>query len=503
MRISSMERMGRMESRGYKDKMNNRVISKNRAGGYLTVFLSLILTVMIAFCLLLINGVQENTAYMEAECITDIGMNCIFAEYHRELLNQYELLFIDTSYGTPYASYENTEAHLQAYLEKNTEKEDVFLDGMYRDILGLTVKNVSFTEVSCASDDGGKVLRRQAVDVMRQKIGVTHIEQVTDWVGTAEEYDLTTRDLLEDKKKIEDGLSEWNIALDEETMERVGLGNEVVSIWEAGILNFMAKREELSGSKILLDNYLTHREIQKGTGLSALLSYQETMEDELLFREYILEYTGHYHDEKENGLLKYQTEYIMIGTESDVENLKMVAKDILNIRGAANYVSFLQDDTKKLAAETLAKLIASMLGVPESEKLFRILIGLLWSMTEAVYDVTELLRDKEIPLIKEPEEWCFSVEGILSTYSLWKWIDAVEGDDLEGLSYGDYLRILLYFKDTEGITYRLMDLMEMDIRQTQGNALFRMDGCVDGVHAVVTYEDKNKKIYEIERSYCY
>lgn len=56
--------------------------------GYLTVFLSLILSVMISLCLVLILGARENTRRMEVECVTDIGMNNILAEFHRELLNQ-------------------------------------------------------------------------------------------------------------------------------------------------------------------------------------------------------------------------------------------------------------------------------------------------------------------------------------------------------------------------------------------------------------------------------
>ena len=73
--------------------------------GYLTVFFSLILTVMISLCLALLFGVKRNTGRMEGECITDVAMNSVLAEFHRELLNQYNLFFVDSSYGTSYCSY--------------------------------------------------------------------------------------------------------------------------------------------------------------------------------------------------------------------------------------------------------------------------------------------------------------------------------------------------------------------------------------------------------------
>ena len=68
--------------------------------GYLTVGLSLCLAVLLSLCLTLIDGVRRNGARLEIECITDIGMHSIMAEYHRELMRQYNLFAIDSSYGT-------------------------------------------------------------------------------------------------------------------------------------------------------------------------------------------------------------------------------------------------------------------------------------------------------------------------------------------------------------------------------------------------------------------
>ena len=58
----------------------------NRVQGiksYLTVYLTLTLTLILSLCLALIEGVRQNAIFLEAECVTDIGLNSIFAEYHR------------------------------------------------------------------------------------------------------------------------------------------------------------------------------------------------------------------------------------------------------------------------------------------------------------------------------------------------------------------------------------------------------------------------------------
>lgn len=66
---------------------------------YLTVTLALCLAVILSLFLTLIDGVRRNGARLEAECVTDIGLQSIMAEYHRELMKQYNLFAIDSSYG--------------------------------------------------------------------------------------------------------------------------------------------------------------------------------------------------------------------------------------------------------------------------------------------------------------------------------------------------------------------------------------------------------------------
>ena len=89
-----------------------------RGNAYLTVYLTMCLAVLLPLCLTLIDGARRNGAAMEAVCAAEVGMQNIFAEYHRELLRQYNLFAIDSSYGTENSGRANTEAHLRDYLDK-------------------------------------------------------------------------------------------------------------------------------------------------------------------------------------------------------------------------------------------------------------------------------------------------------------------------------------------------------------------------------------------------
>ena len=103
--------------------------------GYLTVYVALTLTVMVSLCLVLIEGVRRHTIAFESECVMDIGMDSVLAEYHRVLLERYGLLMVDTSYGTDYPSYYNTP--ISVILQSLRFTNQAFLSGICLILAGL------------------------------------------------------------------------------------------------------------------------------------------------------------------------------------------------------------------------------------------------------------------------------------------------------------------------------------------------------------------------------
>lgn len=481
--------------------MENRAITKE-TDGYLTVFLSLILSIMLSLCLPLVLGVRENSRLMEIECVTDIGMNNILAEYHRELLRQYNLFFIDTSYGTANASYNRTAAHLQEYIACNLGDKEIFLSALYRNLLKLEAGGIEITAVSVASDDGGAVLRRQAVDVMYQHIGISYLKQVENWVNVTQEYGLDTRDVLQERKESIKQLAEWDVFGEgegEAAEAAKDLGNGVVSIWEAGVLSFVIKElETLSTCEIDVQQYLSSRQRLQGTGMNPAVTFQDGFWEQLVFHEYILAYTGRYTQEKEDSILKYQTEYILSGKSGDVENLKSVVYKLLGIRAAANLIHLLSSEEKCMLAEAASAAIAAIFTIPEAEPVLTAVLILTWAMAESLYDVSRLLGGSRVPLLKTEADWHYGLEAIFDFSGS---LDG--GEETTGLSYDDYLRVLLCLQDKQVTTYRLMDIMEMDIRRTPGNGSFQMDGCIDSLTATIVYNSADGKSYSVSSSHGY
>ena len=87
--------------------------------GYVTVYLSLSLLVMLSLIFTLIEGIRMQTIRFQTECVMDMGLSSIFAEYHRKLWEQYDLLAMDTTYGYEQADEERTASHLRQYMNMN------------------------------------------------------------------------------------------------------------------------------------------------------------------------------------------------------------------------------------------------------------------------------------------------------------------------------------------------------------------------------------------------
>lgn len=474
-------------------------VREGLGNGYLTVFLTLILTVMLSFSLTLIVSAGENTRRFAAECVTDIGMNSILAEYHRELLEQYNVFFTDISYGTQVVAYKNMTEHLKNYINHNLQGDDLFMQGVYGNLIHMELDNIAVNGALSACEEGGISLRRQAVDAVKQDVGITYLEKTGDWLAAIQNSGIMDINLLEKQKETEEKVVELTGKKMGTLFEKEEQEDSAVTFYEAGILNLVADKEELSSREITLSQYASHRVHFKSGGLSVPEGYADDFWDELFFHEYLMSYTGRYGKAKENSGLAYETEYLLAGKAKDIDNLKAAAGQILAIRGGANLIALMQDEGKKQYAQILAFSMASALGMPEAAEVLEELLEIIWAMAEALYDVSALLQGGRIPVIKQPEEWHYSMENALNFVKP----EAEQTKITDGLSYEDYLRILLCFHGKEELTMRMADVMEMNIRNTPGNENFCMDGCFEAFRVQIVYRGERDKTYTIDRTYGY
>lgn len=474
--------------------------------GYLTVYLSLSLALILSLVLTMVEGARLSTVRMEAECAGDIAMNSVLAEFHRELLEQYDLLFVDMSYGAGTCRIENSAGHLRTYMQKNfTGQEDRLFP--VRDWLSLTVDKAAIKEYSLASDDGGNVMKAQALVYMKGASAEGAAAGILEQIGEVQSLGLDTRDIAGERNSIQGQIDEVELPTKEDEngeQKEISLDNPADKVNEARsslLLSLLLGGESagISGAAADTDQYISHRERMKGSGPPPGYRQPDGAVNQLLFDAYLFDKCGWYGNEMEKSLIKYQIEYIIAGNGSDMKNLEKIAERLLAWREVANVIYILSDSAKCAEAEALALTLTAVLQVPALAEPVKYSILFAWAFLESMYDVRSLLKGGKVPIMKTSADWKTGI-GQVAGFSG----NMPEGETGgQGLDYKDYLRIMLYLEQGEAKNMRAMDIMEMDIRQTPGNSRFRMDGCFDSFLSELSVESGFGYRFEIQKRYSY
>lgn len=210
---------------------------------------------------------------------------------------------------------------------------------------------------------------------------------------------------------------------------------------------------------------------------SAQFHEDSSTETNLLEKLVIDEYCGIFLTSflsEEDKAVKYELEYLNAGKNTDEENLKQTAAQILMVREGMNLVHIFTDSKKREEAKALAGIIAGVTGTEPLVQVIMFFIIGIWALGEAILDLKLLLEGKKVPFLKTRDTWNLSLDGLLE---LGKQGSLSEGKDQgQGLDYTAYLKLLLITKHTGLVCFRLMDVIQMNIRRSQDS--FRMADCV-------------------------
>ncbi len=474
-----------------------------RKGG-ITVFLTSMLLLFVTLVSACVEAVRFYAVGVEAECAVSMGMDSIFAEYHRGLLERYDLFFIDSSYGREQPSYHLTEAHLWDYVSANLSAGDVPVRNG-RDFLNMHLEGVSITQAALATDCAGRDVKYQAVSYMRERAGLGLVEEIQMQMDTVYGNGLDVRDVERETEEIQaqiDGTPLPEQQLEDGSFVKVNVDNPADSVNEGrfqGILYLVAEQDRLSGQTINSDNYVSSRTLSTGTG-PACGGESFSFVDEVLFGEYLMEKCGNYRKPSMEGALQYELEYILAGKNSDIENLRWVAGRLILFREAANAVYLYSDRVKVAEADAMAWGLAIVSLEPSLQPLIKHSILLAWAYAESVLDVRRLFSGKSVPLLKSRETWRLSLEHMLDYLGH---LGSADDREEDGLSYEDYLRLLLLLEKEDIKTLRCMDVIEMNLRTLPGDEHFRMDGCMDALRAEFSISGGFGEYFNLAAQYSY
>ena len=463
--------------------------------GSVSVFLALTVTLALSFCMVLIESARENTMLLKADVIYDTGVQSLLAEYHNRLWEDYDVLYLDCSYGTQVPNYELVKTHLRGYVDKNLSYDNYGW-------LALECTDMHLTDVLLATDYSGTDFYLQAVEAAEESIGITYIEQALQWLEQAEAVSDMEAYINQELSQTQQAIDDVNGTEVEvkEAVWGVDKNGEPILLEEAEYetVDIDNPLDNISVGKLLLGQILGDAEISEVRVDTGMLVSNRTLaagsktgstEDaggvwnKALFCKYILDHFPCYMDGTDMVQsidFRCQLEYIIGGKSSDAANLEVVIGKLLLLREIDNYLCLLQDEARNAEAEVIGTAAATAAYVPWLSPVIKQAILLYWAYEDSVEDLQQLFQGKEIPLVKS-----LGVE-VVSEFSL---------------NYKDYLMLLLVLQQKDTLTMRTMDMIELSIREEQSD--FRMDGCIGHGVLTGTFEDTYDKTYIITKQLQY
>ena len=191
--------------------------------------------------------------------------------------------------------------------------------------------------------------------------------------------------------------------------------------------------------------------------------------------EYILQkFNRAEHARAADHFFSSEVEYIICGQLSDEKNKRRTDLALEAIRTALN-LTHIYSDPEKMEAVIAA---AEALTPGPMGALTQIAIATAWASAEAVNDVKLLHKGHRVPLVKTAASWAVDLDSILEGY---RGEDGCIHPQVDtGRTYDDYLRILLYVKDENIKTARILDLIQINMRKNY-DGRFLVQECATGV----------------------
>lgn len=416
--------------------------------GEITAFLSLIFVLLVSFILAMLQSAQIQTEKNLKRLAVDKAMFSVFGEYQRELLEDYEVFSIESTYGT--GQYEDAQ----------------ILNRMaYYGSMGI---EQTITDIQFLTDNDGQAFREQVLEYMESKTGIEMLQDVTGLSAEWQEEKLKGAEVSE---QLEQMLIQGDTLLPEEN-------KEILEIKKTGILSLVLPESfELSGKYVGSEQQVSSRSKNTGRGSFPARKGIDGVKEKLLYEQYITEkFSSAVEQKSDKRNLNYEIEYLICGEERDEENLKQVVMQLLLVRLGLNYTYLISDMKKQGEAETMAVAISTALLHPELKDAVKQLLLLLWTFGESVIDLRTLLSGRRIAFLKNESNWKLSLSSVFTF-----WISDAgyeETEEEDGMKYEQYLQILLYLQDKETLTMRTLDRIEQNLRFEKGLDFFRADTCV-------------------------
>lgn len=326
----------------------------------------------------------------------------------------------------------------------------------------------------------GSTLAKAAMDYLEESGGT---KEETDWEIISEYLEEITIPAFQERK-----------TADREKEKKL---DDLEALFQKDLLSFVLPRgEEISKKTVSLNmipskSWKGNEDTIPEIGLSA---------EQILVNQYINKFFANFLSIQTSELSKreldYEQEYLLCGKSKDRDNLKGAAEQILAVRGAMNLIFLLGSPERKAQADSFAAAISA--GYAPAQFILSFFILTLWALGEAMVDLRGLFSGGKVPFFKSEGQWRTDFQSLIAMEFLDMDSDAAE----EGKTYGEYLQLLLLLKERPVRNYRIMDLIQWNLRTVQPD--FSVSSCICWMemevlasqhHLFLTKEEYQTKLY--------
>ena len=167
----------------------------------ITVFLTLLLLLSASFFFALLETARIRGLGTKADIVSDAALESVFAEYQKEIYENYGLLMLDCAYGSGNFAIENVEKRLQ---EKNLNN----LKRSEKELYGINLTECKMTGYQLLTDDGGNVFRHLAAQTAKREALVQEVDDFAEEIQQKES-------LEQENGTVEERLEEANKTIEE------------------------------------------------------------------------------------------------------------------------------------------------------------------------------------------------------------------------------------------------------------------------------------------------
>lgn len=412
------------------------------------------------------------------------AMESAFAEYQRELLEEFEVFALDGGYESGSYSEQRVMDRLSYYGASGMEQQ--------------------VERIQLLTDRNGQAFLEQIAHFIEAKYGLGSLNHLlgsmNQWEGqeeAAEQYQQTEESLYQ----------ELSGMLNENELELPAEDNPLPNMQKLAMTPLvelvLPKDRQLSDKSVEEGELVSHRNLRSGYGDFSDVADEAEL-SQIAFGEYVLTHFSLAVDNGQNessGALDYEIEYILSGKGSDRENLDAVLKKLMAFRFVPNYVYLQGDAGKRAEAQALALTLCTVAAFPAAAEVLTQVLLLAWAFGESIMDLRSLMKGYGVPLTKTGENWQLSLSGLMS---LGQQEEGQEGADTQGgMKYEEYLRVLLFLNHKQEMPLRVLDMVELCLRQEKGLSWFRADDCISRMEITSTVKLRRGITYRFATYFGY